>query len=152
MTQPTYDELVTKLRAFETSDAIGDGDFSVCRETALLVEALVAENAELIEAYEEANTNYYLADLKCVTLAARVVQLEGALKRIAESTVTGSLWRGWAMGKAREALSTPSNANEVLLGMLEKAGDFDVYNGDSYIQIKPEHADSTSVTLYKIKE
>ena len=37
---------------------------------------------------------------------------------------------------------------ELLKEVGEPVGLFDVYNGDSYIQIKPEYSDETTVKLY----
>lgn len=44
------DDLIERLRAFEGSDALGNGDFAVCYEAAARIAALEADNARLIEA------------------------------------------------------------------------------------------------------
>jgi hypothetical protein len=43
MTQPKQGDLVERLREFEISDALGDGDFSTCKEAADRLEIYKAE-------------------------------------------------------------------------------------------------------------
>lgn len=78
--------------------------------------------------------------------AAKAVEVEllrGYIKAYADAT--GEAW-------AKEALAATADLQDLRLCYAKPVGVFDIHNGDSYIQIKPEYADEESVKLYRAWE
>lgn len=95
------DELVERLRGFEGSDDLGNGDFSVCREAADRLASLEERERVLVEAAFREGFGVGVVCGLNIDEAEQLPMLEGKV-----------LDRAWQRSGARTALSAGVRQNE----------------------------------------
>lgn len=96
------DDLSQELRAFEGSEALANGDFSVCIRGADRIEAQAVRIAELEATLIKVDRGAYQMGLYTgkKTQAARIAKLEAALEKAADTLHDAGCHDAWAAARA----------------------------------------------------